>query len=662
MHLMRICILGLVIALSGLNPFRTEAARTAATFTSGECLATAPTNRTVDCGSISLPLHADRPTGTHITLPVMIIRSTVSNANPPLYLLQGGPGGDTIDTFVSILNKPEAILPTDRDLVLLEQRGTTTTTPTLNCPEITAITAELYTSTMTNKTRTMREMQAWQQCADRLRAAGVDLSAFHSTANADDIAAVAAMFGHEQIDVYGVSYGSLLAQHLVVRHPDLVHALVLDGVVPMSLNPQTQWMMSRQTAVASLFADCDADAVCRSHYPNMATRLPALLQRIKTTPLTLTVTDIAKTTTHTVVFGDEDVAGILFQMMYDDELAIFVPMLIDQIEHNNLAAFESIAGLFLFYDGMSEGMQATTTCAEERPATASDYAVPSNGLFPIAADSVADDIAYTAQWCAIAAVDRLAEEVNTAVTSDVPVLISSGRYDPITPANFGTVVAPGFSNATVIVTPNGAHGAILGNICSAGILHAFLDNPSQPPNTDCLSSQRTVFASPATITESTAVARILNGSNPFGQGVYAALFGFLWLFLGLVVRPFAYLIRRVRNGITPTTGVRLFHFIQYGVSLTAVLTIGHLVWVLYDSALVQNSAAFLFGVPRTSVYGDGLVWSFPTLVGIYLILWIRLVTQRKQRIGGFFYALSIAAAAACMIYTYVTIGLYAWAR
>ncbi|MFM2310058.1 MAG: hypothetical protein RLY87_2180 [Chloroflexota bacterium] len=662
MHLLRIFLCTLAFALLGLHPYPAGAAPTAATFTAGECLATAPTGRTVDCGSVTLPLHADRPAGTQITLPIMIIRSTVSNANPPLYLLQGGPGGDTIDTFVSILNKPEAIIPSDRDIILVEQRGTTSTTPSLNCPEITAITAELYATQVSPAERTNREMNAWQACADRLRAAGIELSAFNSIANADDIAAVAAMLGHDQIDVYGVSYGSLLAQHLVVRHPTLVHALVLDGVVPPSLNPQTQWMMSRQTSFANLFADCDADLACGAQYPDLATRLPALLARIKANPLTLQVTDIAQTTTHTVVFGDEEVAGVLFQMMYDDELATFVPMLIDQIEHNNLAAFESIAGLFLFYDGMSEGMQATTNCAEENPATLADYAVPSNGLFPLTSDIVADDIAYTERWCAIAAVERLPAEVNAAVTSDVPVLISSGRYDPITPANFAKYIAPGFRTATVIVTPNGAHGAILGNVCSAGIFRAFLDNPMQAPNTDCLSTQKTVFASATTITQSTAVAQILNGTNPFGQGLYATLFGFLWMFVGLIVRPFAYLIRRVRNSTVPTPAVRLFHVFQYGVSLGAVVTFGHLGWILYESALVQNSAAFLFGIPRTSAYYDVVIWSFPALVAVYSVLWIRLVAARTQNIAGFVYALSVASAAVCILYTYATMGIYTWAR
>ena len=592
----------------------------------------------------------------------MIIRSTVSNSHPPLYLLQGGPGGDTIDTFVSILNKPDAIIPTDRDIVLVEQRGTTNTTPTLDCPELPRITAELYTGTLTNAQRTDRQMQAWKVCADRLRAAGIDLSAFNSIANADDIAAVADMLGHDKIDLYGVSYGSLLAQHVVVRHPNLVHALVLDGVVPITLNPQTQWITSRQTSFANLFADCAADGDCDAHYPELTTRLPALLQRINDQPLHLTLTDMTNAKSHPVVFTGEDVAGVMFQMMYDDELVTFVPMLIDQLEGNNLATFQSLAGLFLFYDGMSEGMQASTTCAEEVLATPSDYTLPTAGLFPLDPAIVIDDIDYTRRWCAIAAVNRLPENVNTAVVSDIPTLISSGRYDPITPANLADVTVPGFSNATVIVTPNGAHGAILGNVCSAAIFHAFLDHPEQSPDTSCLQFEKTLFATPVTVTPSTAIAQILNGTNPFGSAAYAAGGGLLWLLFALVVRPLAYLIRRVRNGATPPLSVRFFHLVQYVVSLLALGSIGYLGYILYDSALVQNSVAFLFGIPRGAPLYDIALWVFPAGVAIYLLLWIRLLTQRNQNILGFLYATSIAAAAGSLLYVLASLGTYALAQ
>ena len=118
-----------------LSPIATTHAASTA-FAAGECNKDAPTERTVECGTMTLPLYADGSKPGTVELPIMIVRSTTPNKHLPLFLLQGGPGGDTIDTFQYLVKKPNSTLPTDRDLVFFEQRGTTNATPSLDCPEI----------------------------------------------------------------------------------------------------------------------------------------------------------------------------------------------------------------------------------------------------------------------------------------------------------------------------------------------------------------------------------------------------------------------------------------------------------------------------------------------------------------------------------------------
>ena len=68
-------------------------------FTTTECTKDAPTERTVECGTMTLPLYADGSKPGTVELPIMIVRSATATQHLPLFLLQGGPGGDTIDTF-----------------------------------------------------------------------------------------------------------------------------------------------------------------------------------------------------------------------------------------------------------------------------------------------------------------------------------------------------------------------------------------------------------------------------------------------------------------------------------------------------------------------------------------------------------------------------------
>ena len=103
--------------------------------------------------------------------------------------------------------------------------------------------------------------------------------------NAADVAAVANVFGHTRIDLYGVSYGSLLAQHVVEQFPTLVHAVILDGVVPKDRTPNLEYQVSKNTAFANMFADCAASPICAADYPNLQQTYVSLVATLNEKPL-----------------------------------------------------------------------------------------------------------------------------------------------------------------------------------------------------------------------------------------------------------------------------------------------------------------------------------------------------------------------------------------
>ena len=76
-----------------------------------------------------------RPNGSTIRLPVAILKAKSENPRPdPLFVAQGGPGGDAFEVFsLTMLNHP---IVRDRDLVIFNQRGTLYAEPDLRCTEI----------------------------------------------------------------------------------------------------------------------------------------------------------------------------------------------------------------------------------------------------------------------------------------------------------------------------------------------------------------------------------------------------------------------------------------------------------------------------------------------------------------------------------------------
>ena len=184
-----------------------------------------------ECGYVAVPEEHANPEGVTIRIPVAILRATGSNPQPdPLFLAQGGPGGDAFELFSYYL--PQSSLVNDRDLVVINQRGTIYAEPDLRCTEIAEGMGELLS--MPTDSGTERYNELLQACYQRLENEGVNLSAFDSVENAADMDAVRQALGYDDINFYGVSYGTLLGLHLMRDYPDHLRSVILDGVVPTS--------------------------------------------------------------------------------------------------------------------------------------------------------------------------------------------------------------------------------------------------------------------------------------------------------------------------------------------------------------------------------------------------------------------------------------------
>jgi pimeloyl-ACP methyl ester carboxylesterase len=75
---------------------------------------------------------------------------------------------------------------------------------------------------------------------------------------------------------------------------------------------------------------------------------------------------------------------------------------------------------------------------------------------------------------------------NEAVRSAIPTLVLAGTYDPVTPAEWGKMVAETLERAHYVEFPGG-HGVLGPAIgCSLEIASAFLDDPSGALDLSCL--------------------------------------------------------------------------------------------------------------------------------------------------------------------------------
>ena len=80
------------------------------------------------------------------------------------------------------------------------------------------------------------DLEAAGRCRQRLVDEGIDLSAYNSLQNAADIQSLRLALGYEQINLYGVSYGTLLALHTLRFYPQGLRSVILDAVVSPQIN------------------------------------------------------------------------------------------------------------------------------------------------------------------------------------------------------------------------------------------------------------------------------------------------------------------------------------------------------------------------------------------------------------------------------------------
>src|SRR5690606_14952232 len=73
-----------------------------------------------------------------------------------------------------------------------------------------------------------------------------------------------------------------------------------------------------------------------------------------------------------------------------------------------------------------------------------------------------------------------AADQNLPVVSPIPTLVLSGEFDPITPPNWGRMVANDLPNSQFFVLAGVGHGVARSNDCGMALVLAFLDNPTVP--------------------------------------------------------------------------------------------------------------------------------------------------------------------------------------
>jgi pimeloyl-ACP methyl ester carboxylesterase len=414
------------------------------------------------CGTLKVYENRETKQGRQIDLNIVVLPALSADPKPdPFFFLAGGPGQGAAKMSKGIRELFRQIL-TDRDIVLVDQRGTGKSNP-LNC--LNDISDDTLKALNESEEATVARLR---KCMEGLDA---DLRLYTTTIAMDDLDDVRAFLGYDKINIYGGSYGTRAGLVYMRQHGDRVRTAVLDGVAPTHMRLPLFFPRDAQRAFDRLIADCEADATCNATYPNLGARARALIARLEKNPPTVPVVHPRTGERGEMRMTARLLTNVIAATLYQPLVASLLPALIERAEKDDFQGVLALAGMNDSGDpNMSIGMQLSVICAEDAPR-----------LTPEEARKEAEGSMFGGHvmWiqregCAFWPRGEVQPSFYEPVASDIPTLIMSGEIDPVTPPVWGEEIARTLSNSKHIVMPGTGHTAG-GTGCGRRLIKAFVD-------------------------------------------------------------------------------------------------------------------------------------------------------------------------------------------
>jgi pimeloyl-ACP methyl ester carboxylesterase len=425
-----------------------------------------------ECGYVTVPESRARPNGRTFKLAVVVYRAKEPGSAPPLLLLHGGPGGTGGTRFP--WGEMQFPLVRSRDVVTFDNRGVSASEPSL-CPDLVAQVTPAF-SKPTRREWEEGYREAVRACVAQLDAQGIDRTAFGADVNAADAIDIRRALKIERWDIYGVSYGTLVAQELLrVDSPATRSAALISGLPP---GPQhmVDRPLTRQGFLQDVFTTCAAEPPCRRTFPTLEADFYSLYKEFSATPVAVNVPGTPPT--KVLMDGDRFMAEI-FRELAPPRIRR-LPRLIHELRRGDReAALRQLTAARGFQVGGAIGH--LVQCNEYGVAYRKAAAEILPKLRP-EWQSMADDFR---EHCDLWLPKPTRQADLRPVVSAVPTLVVHGEYDPWDVKGAQKRMTAGLSKAYSYAFPGEGHaGAPVG--CHGSIVQQFLEDPTRAPDSSCL--------------------------------------------------------------------------------------------------------------------------------------------------------------------------------
>lgn len=421
------------------------------------------------CAVLSVPQDPAAQQGKQIDIHVARIRAQKKNGHRvPWVLIAGGPGQSASESFPPVLAAFEK-LRIDRDIYLIDQRGTGKSNP-LHCetPENAASTDEADMAV------------AARRCLDQF---DVDPKFFTTTNALNDFEAVRIALGAEAFHVLGVSYGTRVAQQFARRFPNSVRSLVLDGVVPNALMLPSEFGANLDDAIDAMIARCSADSECAARYGDLHETLDKLIADYTNVPRDVEVVHPLTGERVSRRLDRDTLLGLVRLYSYSPLTTALLPITLSEAADGRpeslVAQSYNLAGDL--NESMAAGMQLSVICSEDIDFVGDEPTEKEKS------SRIGPALLRAAKaQCSVWPRGERPENFHAPLQSNVPTILLSGQFDPVTPARYGDEVLAGLPNGRHFVLKGQGH-FVSATGCVPRLLAEFaLDLKPAALDADCL--------------------------------------------------------------------------------------------------------------------------------------------------------------------------------
>lgn len=427
------------------------------------------------CGTLLRPLDPSGEISGDIELRVAVVPALSLTPEPdPVVPIAGGPGQGSVQFYTSYSGAFEDVRR-NRDILLVDQRGTGESA-TMDCAFDDDIVEGQYSTELTVKYT--------QECLDQLPH---DPRFFTTSVAVTDLEAVRIALGYPSLNLYGVSYGTRVAQHFARQYPDSTRAIIIDGVVPPQKSLGPEIATESQRAIDDILLRCAESEACSERFPEVQQDFARVVSQLREAPVTINVPHPNTGRPEETHFGEAEFAGAIRLLAYHPYSIALIPLLVSEAGDGNFVPLGSQFAMTMLamMDALSIGMHNSVICTEDVPfydTSAIDYAAIEASYMGTFQFEALEAI------CSIWPQGVLDSGFKVPLSTDVPVLLLSGDADPITPPSYADLAMLDFTNAVHLTGVNQGHGQLAVG-CTPRLFAEFIET-ADPAGLDASCMER----------------------------------------------------------------------------------------------------------------------------------------------------------------------------